>query len=225
MKSKFSTLLTSLILATTLASCGNKSGGSSSTSHQNSNNSSAGNTGVSASSLVAKTNLLKWYNSTVEGGYPSSSSIQMFPSRQVFKTLKELSTSNSCNNQSLNLFGMNLGSVNLCFNTQTSGSGVDLPFEMVQLSISGTKKNNEALVEAMSGIVSPEDSDLVLVSLTQTQSSLQGGSIFIIQYTDADKKSVIYSIDTGLNSALNPVYHLDGVNGEISQLSHIYPSN
>jgi hypothetical protein len=219
MKSKFSTLLTSLILATTLASCGNNSGGSSRSGHQNSNNSSAGNTGVSASSLVAKTNLLKWYNSTVEGSYPSSSSIQMFPSRQVFKTLKELSTSNSCNNQSLNLFGMNLGSMNLCFNTQTSGSGEDLPVEMVQLSISGSKKNNEALAEAMSGIISPSDSDLILVSVTQS------GSVYVIQYVNGEQKSVIYSIDTGLNSALNPVYHLDGVNGEITQLTGIYPSN
>ncbi len=219
MKSKLSTLLTSLIFATTLASCGNNSGGSTRTSHQNSNNSSTGNTGVSASSSVAKTNLLKWYNSTVEGGYPSSSSIQMTPMRFVYKTVKELSTSNSCNNQSLNLFGMNLGSLNLCFNTQTSGTGETLPGEMVQLLASGSKKNNEALGEAMSGIVSSSDSELILVSVTQS------GTVFVIQYINGEQKSVIYSIDTGLNSALNPVYHLDGVNGEISQLSHIYPSN
>jgi hypothetical protein len=216
MKSKFFNLFACALLLSFAAACGNKDGGSS----KGNNGYSPTSNGLNASGTQAQTNLIAWYNSTVEGSYPSMS----YPVRFVTRSTRSFSTSNGCNQQSVSVFGLNLGNINLCYDTQNGGS-TSQSQEQVLLVANGSKSLNPKVAEAMSGILTPGQNGNLLVSVTQKPSTKSSGSVFVIQYVNSNQKSLVYVIDTGINSALNPVYSMDGGNGKEVTLISIYPSN
>lgn len=172
---------------------------------------------LSTSGAQAQTNLLAWYNSSSEGGFPSL----VTPLKQVTISTRTFSTSNNCNSQPISVFGINLGNINLCYNNSTSGSATNTS-SYVSLSSSTIKSNNVKLSQAMNGIINPTTSGMQLVSITQNPSTKSAGSIFTIQYF-VSGKYVVYTIDTGMNSGINPIYHMDGVNGKEETLVNVYP--
>jgi hypothetical protein len=95
----------------------------------------------------------------------------------------------------------------------------------VTLVSKGSKLGNAKLAEALSGVVNPGAGGLVVANVTQQPSTVSSGSVFIIQYVDSAQKSHVFIIDSGINSALNPVYSMDGAAGKEVKLISIYPNN
>lgn len=200
-----------LVLAMT-ASCG-KSGSGGSNSGSSSNN-------ITTSGSEAQANLLAWYNSTSEGALPSAISAQV---RTVTRSVRSVSTNNGCHSQKLWIFG----TIDLCGNISGGGS-TTYPSSPVTLIASGDKKiNNGNLENAMNPVISPVNG-LSISSINQVPSTQTTGSVFTIRLLTAyqpgqQQKTVVHVIDTGLNSRLNPVYTMDGVNGQESSLYNIQP--
>ncbi len=216
MKSKLMNLLSCVLILSFAAACGkNSSNGSSANNFLPS-----GSNTLQASGDQAQANLKAWYNSSSEGGYPSLA----YPVRQVTRSTTTFSTSNNCNQQSLNAWGINLLNLNLCLNA-TSGGATSNSTENVTLSSTGSKLVNPKLAEALAGIMSPGAGGLTLVNISQQPSPASSGSAFVIQYVDSAQKPHVFVIDSGINSALNPVHSIDGAAGKEVKLISIYPSN
>jgi hypothetical protein len=214
MKTKILNLMSSLLLLTVMASCGKNQVSGGRQFQQNQINT------LNASGELAKTNLLAWYNSSSEGGYPSL----LYPVRQITRSVRTFSTSGNCSQQGLNIGGINLFNLNLCFNVSAGGT-TSSTTETVTLKSSGIKSGNAKLVEALSGILNSSSGGLVLKTITQQPSQISSGSLFILQYLDSNQKSHVFFIDSGANSVINPVYSMDGAAGKEIKLISIFPNN
>jgi hypothetical protein len=216
MRSSILHLLSLFLVVSFAASCGKKDSSSSSSNANPLNSSGA----FSASGAQAQANLLAWSNSTVEGTFPS---VSVYLARTVtIKTRIFSPSSNGCNQQPISVFGLNLGNINICVNNSISGT-TTYPQSMVTMVLSGSKlTGNPKLVSALAPLITSGADGLTLSSISQTPSNQSSGSVFVIEYKNSAGKSIVQVIDTGMNSALNPVYMLDGVNGKETSLQTIH---
>ncbi len=212
MKSSIFHLVSLFAILAFTASCGKSgSGGGGGNNNQFAN-------GYNASGTVAQSNLLAWYNSTgAEGSLPNPNTSY----RLLTKT--EKNASNGCSTQPVSVFGFNLTNINLCTSGSGLGSGTQIQVPVHIYSNGDKKSGNSELVTAMSSIVNGGAGPLFLTNITQAPSTQTTGSVFTINLVDSNQKKVVYVIDTGLNSKLNPVYVLDGVAGKERTLTAIMP--
>ncbi len=150
----------------------------------------------SVPSQPAFTNFKAWYKSSSTEG-----SLIVAGTWTEHRVIKTYSTSSNCTNQDVNVFGLNLGTINYCFSSSTPSTSTS---ETRDLTIPGiAKSENEELTKVYTG----DDGDLTLVN--SQESANPYGTIYTIEFSRADNSRVVYVIDTSINSAFNPVYISD----------------
>lgn len=178
---------------------GGSSSGSPSTSPSTWTPSTSNNT--TATSSQALQNYNSWYTSTSESATPTVGL------RSVVRTTLTYSASNGCTSQPLTIFGVQLGSTNFCLG---GGSAPAKTVSTSFLQIAAT--NNKALNVKLPNILTSSYGELVDIS--------QQGNIFKFTYfvngTGAYDTVVV---DTGINSALNPVYLSNTATKKVEQLT------
>ena len=180
-----------ICLSLFLVSCGKESS-SSGTSYSNLYNST-----LPTGSSDALTGLTTWYQGTAEGNYYTTST-----TRIEYRTVKTYNASNGCSNQAINVFGINLGSVNLCSNNSSLANSTTVSRSVTPVIAGNSKVGNTKLAQLFSGAVG------TLANVTQAQSSF-GGMAYTLTFTKATGYQAVYVVDTGINSAFNPVYIID----------------
>lgn len=207
MKSTILHLLSLFLILSFTAACGKKEGGGSGSS----NNSNQYNNGLNTSGQTALTNLMAWYNSTSEGSLP----VATIGRGDIVKAVDRQSINSNC---------LDLGFLgDACFNT--SGGAWTTTTLPVMPRNTGAKANvaavNEAIAPLMGGS-NPRSLTLVngVNSIAQQQSPITSGVLYTITYKIGNtRKLVIYQIDTGYNSAVNPVGIIDEGNSKKERLN------
>lgn len=186
-------LFCSSLLLALVAGCGKneKSGGSSGVFNPLISN-------LPANSQQAVSDFQAWYNSTTEGSIPS---LGNWTER---RTVKTYSASNNCNNQNISVFGLSLGSLNLCFNASAPASS-QTQSRSVSVVSGSSKSGNTKLTQLIN-----EFSASTIISATESASQVGGNSkVFILNFQRSNGSQVTYIVDSGYHSAFNPVYIMD----------------
>ena len=172
---------------------------------------------TTASGEVAMTNYLAWYNSTTEGAIPSVGGPIM-----MIRSIRTFSTSSGCNPTQLSLGGFNFGSISMCFNTSSQSSQPRFESDPVTVYLSGAPKNNAKLIKAAD--LSPVrniHSQITQFGSSSTYGAImsieQQGTAYIFTTVRSNKVNTVV-IDSGINSALNPIYILDNSRGKEDRL-------
>jgi hypothetical protein len=193
-----------------LGSCGKNSVKSSGSATNSYNPYGQQNIGATAQQALA--NYQAWYASSSESSFPS----QNLLARTEYRTLTTYNASN-CNNQSVNLFGLSLGSINLCFNASSPSNSQQLT-RYITLNTGSSKSNNSKLAQVLSV------SNATLMNVTQSVSQMAGGSVFRLEYVKQNGQSLVYVVDTGYNSAMNPVVIIDSEARTSETVTNIVPN-
>jgi len=172
-----------LALIVSATGCGkdNKSGGSNPQPNPFSGNLSAGS---------AEANFKSWYLSNTEGERPG------IGSKTETRTIKTYTETDGCEQKPISIFGVNLGSVNYCFNDFRL-SGTNTKMRIVNVVPDADKSSNTVLKAVYSG------SGMTLVKITEDKGFY--GKVFFIEYAKSNGHRVLYKVDTGFHSAFNPI--------------------
>lgn len=208
MKSTILHLLSLFLIVGFASSCGKKEGGGSSGSSSNNYNSGSN---VNTTGAEALNNLRTWYQSTSEGEFPKNGLPQAI---QVITKSKTINS--SCTD--LGWFG------DFCVNK--GGTWTTNPVVLVTRN-TGSKSVVVDLKAALDPLFAGANPDSLSLpqgvnSITQKPSPVTGGSIFSITYVNSNQKIIFYQIDSGYNSAVNPVYKFDGINNTEKLLFSAY---
>jgi hypothetical protein len=188
MKLTLTKLLCTSLMLTFLVGCGkdNASGGG---GNPPVINQYQGN--IPADSQQAFQNVSAWYGSTQEG-LPSNAG-----PRTEYRTIQNYNDSNNCKTKTY------LGFIDINYCLSSSNEGTSSTAQRTVNVVLGQSKsfNNPKLVS----VFSPA-SGLVLKTVTEQQSPIgQNYKLFTIDYVKSNGHILRYKIDTGLNSAFNPV--------------------
>lgn len=209
MKTTIMHLMSLFLILAFSASCGKKEGGSSGSSSNNVN--TPVNNGLNTTGQLALTNLLAWYNSTAEGSLPTAS----IGRGDIIKAVDKQSISSNCID--LGFFG------DACFSA--GGGNWTTTILPTMPRNTGAKSNVVAVNEALAPLVGGANTrNLILLngvnSITQQQSPVTSGVLYTITYkVNNTQKMVMYQIDTGYNSAVNPVGLIDEQNNKKERLN------
>lgn len=151
---------------------------------------------VPAASQSALKNFQDWYNSSTEGSYPGIG--QKIETRIV----QNYSRTDGCETKPITIFGYNITEINYCFSNSTSVSNQETD-RVVNVLVSQVKSQNTKLAQAYAG------SGMTLANATSLGQSRYGGTIYQLEYSKSNGHRVVYIIDTGVNSAFNPVQITD----------------
>lgn len=203
MKNKlFKGIFFTTFLLAFVVGCGKDGGGGGGSS----SNPYTGN--VPATSQQALANFRAWYNSTTESAYPG------IGSRTEKRVLQTFSSTDGCESKPISIFGVSLGNINYCFGSSNPVNLQNLT-RTVYVLASQTKSQNAKLVAANSG------SGMTLANVSQTNGQY-GGAVYYIEYAKSNGHRVVYVIDTGLNSAFNPVKITDSEARTVEEVTNIY---
>lgn len=163
---------------------------------------------VPADSAAAYNNLMTWYKGTSEGSLPQMN-LAHYGETRTISTLKQ-----ECSTTTIDLW---ITEKDLTFCKETS-SQREVERNLARTAAGTSKASNTKLAQALSG------SGLTLVKVTQGQS--YSGSLFTIEWAKSNGQRLVYTIDTGLNSAFNPYQIIDSEARTIESISEIgYPFN
>jgi len=146
---------------------------------------------ISASAGQAQADLLAWYSNTTEGLPTALGSYTEKRQITVYKA-----PSDSCKNKSWWIF-----SANICSSSSTIQSQNTVTRSVYVVSGS-VKSSNANLASALN------QTGMASTNVTKVQGT-NGQPAFIIDYTRTDGTVLSYVVDTGLNSAYNPVVKND----------------
>lgn len=205
MKLSMKTLICLALLSFVAVSCGSeksKGGGSKSYSAY------SASAYFTQSSQYAMDNVLAWYNSNTEGSFPNPN----FPGvKTEERTLKTFSpATNPCT--STNYYG--IITLTSCNHSSPSPISTVTSTNQVPMIPGQVKSNNPKLAQALSG------SGMTLYEAVQMSSGWQ--AVYILKYYKANGHTVKYTIDTGVNSAFNPIATEDSETNTKEELSSIY---
>lgn len=193
-------LLNIIVCASLLIAVGcgksNSSGGSSynnggSTYNNPYNNPYNGNVPVTSQQPLQ--NFQNWYNSSAEGSFPG------IGQRTETRKITKFDQTDGCESQPISIFGLNLGSFNYCFSSSSQASSQNVQ-RIVNVLVSQNKSQNLKLAQAYSG------SGMVLANISE---GMGMGKVYQLEYQKTNGHRVVYIIDTGINSAFNPVRIID----------------
>lgn len=145
---------------------------------------------VPASSQQALKNFQAWYASTTEGQIPG------LGQRTEIRRITTYGQTDGCEQKPISIFGVDLGNINYCFNSSSQTNSNDVS-RVVNVVASQNKSQNAKLAAAYSG------AGMTLANVIQGRS--QYGTYYQLEYAKSNGHRVVYIIDTGINSAFNPV--------------------
>lgn len=163
--------------------CGkdNKSGGSNPQTNPFSGNLGNG---------TAEANFKSWYLSNTESNHPGNG---LKTETREIKTFRQ---TDGCESNPINIFGIDLGSINYCF-SGSSLSSIKTDIRTVNVTPIFNKSSNSKLAGVYSG------SGMALVKVTEGNSFY--GKVFFIEYAKTNGHRVLYKVNTGFHSAFNPI--------------------
>lgn len=175
-----------------LTACGKDTVGSGT-----SNSTSTYTTGtLTSTSSTAMAAVASWYASTTEGSYYSGTT-----SRTEYRIVRVYPSTN-CGSQNVSIAGLSLGTIYTCNNTSSYTSS-NLSSKVITPVASGSSKSvNTTLASIFSGT-------LGTVTNVQTGTGQSGGTLYSIQVVKSSGYVYVFTIDTGINSAFNPIYTFD----------------
>ncbi len=145
---------------------------------------------VPASSQQALNNFQAWYNSNNEGQFPG------IGQKTEVRKITTYSQTDGCEQKPISVFGVNLGNLNYCFNSSSQSNSTEVS-RVVNVLVNQTKSQNPNLAAAYSG------AGMTLANVIQGQG--QNGAYYQLEYAKSNGHRVVYTIDTGIHSAFNPV--------------------
>lgn len=196
-------LLLGLVLA---VSCGRETTGSSSDSSA----SSTFTASTSSTSSEAMSNLLAWYQSTTEASYYTGTT-----ARTEYRVVN-VYPSSSCTTQAISVAGLSLGSVYVCSSGSSVTSSSYSSRSVLPTQSGASKSTVTELANLFNGSIG------TIVNVTTATSSLTGGTFFTVHIVKSSGYAAVYTIDSGMNSAFNPVYSFDSETRTESTLYQIY---
>ncbi len=161
---------------------------------------------VPASSQQALKNFQTWYASKTEGKIPS------IGQRTEIRRITTYSQTDGCEQKPISIFGVDLGNLNYCFNSSSQSDSDDVT-RVVNVIVNQTKSQNTKLAAAYSG------AGMKLASVIQGQS--QFGTYYQLEYVKTNGHRVVYIVDTGINSAFNPVQITNSEARSVESVIHI----
>lgn len=199
-----------LALLITLAGCGKGSskGGSSVNCAKNPYQQAClvngGMNGIGTiSGTQALANFKAWYASSNNGMYPGSANLY-----KEDRTTYTYNTGSNCSSQPVKIFGINLGNFQSC-SYSSSPTSTNTVTNTVAVLVGASKASNAILASIYAGTAG------TLVSAVQTQGlPSYGGALYIIRLQAVDGSVKEYWIDTGINSAFQPVKTVDVTNSK-----------
>lgn len=208
MKSTFMRVLGTLALLATIASCGKDGGGSSGARPQPVYIPIGSSTGTSTLA-----NFKTWYKSTLNGSYPGPG---LYDEERKTYTYN---TAGNCSSQPVKIFGTTIGNIESCSHSGSPTSTNTVSTEKAVL-MGGSKASNTILASINAGTAG------TLISATQTGGLQIGygftqGSLYILRFQATNGSVKEYWIDTGINSAFQPVKTIDVTAGSEEVLTKI----
>ncbi len=174
-------LLCLALLVTMVAACGKKSGGGGGHTPVSNGVNVPINNNASTTTLNAFNNLKAWYQSSSEGSLPS------IGQHTELRSITTYNTSDSCDKWWIFTY---------CVNTSSQGNTTNIPLRTVNVVASSSKSNNSKLAAVF-------NSSLELVFAQQY--GMYGGALYTVVFKKSNNHLMIYTIDTTINSAFNPV--------------------
>lgn len=196
------------LLATLSVSCGksdSKSGGGGSSSSSSVWSPSSGST-TNTTGSQALTNYMSWYSSNAEAASPAAGL------RSIVRETLTYPASSGCSSQPLTVFGVTIGNFQTCLGTSSSPTSTTAT-TFVNVVSSNTKSSNSKLANILTSTYG------ALVNVQQQ------GNKFIFTYQVSVNGSQAYDtvvVDTGINSALNPVYISNTATRKVEQLVNFF---
>jgi hypothetical protein len=200
MKSFFTQLVLIAGLSVLAVSCGGSKGGSKSSAAAV--NPLAYN--LNTTSAQALANVTAWYNSTSEGAFGTPGMGGFFATREE-RIVKVYAANGGCSTKPIKFLGLNLGNFQSCNSSNTIQSSNNVITAYSPTPNGGSKASAARVTSILNGSLG----SITNVSTSQGQS---GAIVYVLTVTpDVNQPSLtkVYAIDTGVNSALNPVYSMD----------------
>lgn len=161
---------------------------------------------VPAASQQALKNFQAWYSNKTEGQFPG------IGQKTEFRRITTYSQTDGCEQKPISIFGVDLGNLNYCFNSSSQSSSKDSS-RTVNVLANQTKSQNTKLAAAYSG------AGMKLANVSQGRS--QFGTYYQLEYVKTNGHRVVYTIDTGIHSAFNPVQITNSEARTVESVIHI----
>lgn len=157
---------------------------------------------TAATGQQALTNLQSWYGSTTENSVPS----------MLAKSVK-LGVLNANQNNCKEKTYLGFINIQTCFNASINTPTFTTSF-VTAVSNGAVKSGNAKLASAISPAAG-----LVMINVSQTPGNF-GHPLYTVDYGKANGHTVRYKIDSGLNSAFNPVEIYDTELGRLEYVAN-----